>query len=84
MKVALIIISSEIKYVCGYKKAIENILQYIELAGATASTSDIASLGGHEIPDGKRRINEKSQEDQIVSDNDFHADKQKYFTALKM
>lgn len=68
------------RYVCGYKKGIDKIFQYIKLAGITARISDIASLGEHEI----LNSSEQNQDNEVVDDTDFRADKQKYFTAITM
>jgi hypothetical protein len=82
-KVALIILCSEITYVCGYKCGIDKINEYITIAGATTSISNIASLGENEIPNiaslgDKQKSNEKSVNREEDVDN------QKYFTALTM
>ena len=82
-KVALIILSTDIKYVCGYKIGIDKINEYIRLAGVETTMLDIASLGDNKKRKKGERI-KKYNEDDTVSDNDFSADTQKYFTALKV
>jgi hypothetical protein len=82
-KIALIILSYDITYVCGYKNGIDNINNYIKYAGAEASMSDIASLGDHEIPDIASRGDHKKKR-VIVSDDNDAADTQKYFTSLAL
>ena len=90
-KVAVIILSSDIKYVCGYKIAIEKIDKYVKLTASTTETLSIATLGDHRISDENetRDQNETSDDEDGISryvteDGDDSADREKYFTALIM
>lgn len=85
-KVALIILSSNITYVCGYKCGIDKINEYIRIAGVTTSISNIASLGENEIPNIESRgDNQKPNKKSGNRKEDVEdLDNQKYFTALTM
>jgi hypothetical protein len=84
-KVALIILSSNITYVCGYKCGIDKINEYIRMAGVTTSISNIASLGENEIHNLESRDNQKSNKKSGKEKEDVEdVDNQKYFTALTM
>ena len=81
-KVAAIILSYKIKYVCGYKIAIDKISEYITLTASTVTLHNIASLGDHKIPD-ENNVLEKNEDYFVVSDSDTSSDKEQYFTALR-
>jgi hypothetical protein len=82
-KVAAIILSSNIKYICGYKTAIFNICAYIECTKSTVSCMKVTSLGKHKIPLKVTRT-QFDVKTFVAKETDESADSEKYFIALKM
>ena len=82
-KVAAIILSSNIKYICGYKTAIFNICAYIECTKSDVNCMKITSLGKHKIPSVVTRT-KFDVKTFVTNDTDESADSEKYFIALKM
>ena len=79
-KVATIILSTDIEYVCGYKEAIKKIHSCIYLPKSSSTVINIASLGENEIPE--TTTMSASGDSFFVEDGDDSADNEKYFTAL--